>query len=183
MPTFALEGILPVLLFYGLWRTAGLAPAAIATSGAGIAIVVWQRRRGFDTALAWATAVFLAIQAVVALVTDSATVYLAQPVVLSTLWGIAHLGSAAIGRPLVGALARGWYPFPPEFRATPLYRREFTLQSVVWGVYCLGRAMFRLWALRTGGVGGLVAVTILTGTPMAAGLVAWGLWHARRAFA
>jgi len=79
MPTFALEGILPVLLFYGLWRTAGLAPAAIATSGAGIAIVVWQRRRGFDTALAWATVVFLAIQAVVALVTDSATVYLAQP--------------------------------------------------------------------------------------------------------
>jgi hypothetical protein len=182
LPTVLIEGIVPVLLFYAIWRTAGLAPAAVATSAAGLAIVAWQARRGTDTALVWATGCFLVIQAVVALITRSATVYLAQPVVLSVLWGIAYFGSVAIGRPLVGALARGWYPFPPEFRATAIFRREFALQSIVWGVYCLARAGLRLGALLSAGVGGMLVITFLTGTPLAIVLILWGVWHARRTF-
>ena len=106
---------------------------------AGIVVAV-QLRRGLDVALAGAAAVFIVIQAVVALVTDSATVYLAQPVVLSALWGVAYLVSAAIGRPLVGAFARAFYPFPPEVRESAIYRREFGMQSVVWGVFCFARS-------------------------------------------
>jgi len=183
LPTFAIEGVVPVLLFYGVWRTAGLGPAVAASTAAAAAVVLWQLRRGSDVALAGATFVFIVIQAVVALAAHSATVYLAQPVVLSALWGSAYLVSAAIGKPLVGAFARGWYPFPPEFRASDIYRREFGMQSVVWGLYCLLRAGLRLWALLSTGVGGFVVVSIVTGTPIIAALVFWSLWHARRAFA
>jgi hypothetical protein len=182
LPMFAVEGVLPVLLFYGVWRSAGLGAAAIVTSAAGALIVLWQVRRGYDVALAGVTLVFLVIQAVVALVAHSATVYLAQPVVLSALWGVAYLTSVAIGKPLIGAFARAWYPFPPEFRASAQYRREFGMQSVVWGIYCLGRAGLRLWALLSSGVGGFVVVSFLTGTPVIVALVFWSLWHARRAF-
>jgi hypothetical protein len=182
LPAFAVDAVVPVLVFYGVWREAGLGAAVVATTVVGGAIVLWQVRRGQDVALAAVTGVFLVIQAVVALAAHSATVYLAQPVVLSALWGIAYLGSVVIGRPLIGAFARAWYPFPPEFRASTVYRREFGMQSVIWGVYCLARAGLRLWALLSSGVGGFVVVSVATGTPILVALVLWGLWHARRTF-
>jgi uncharacterized protein DUF3159 len=182
LPMFAVEGVLPILVFYGVWREAGLGPAVVVTSVVGGAIVLWQVRRGYDVALAGVTFVFLVIQAVVALAAHSATVYLAQPVVLSALWGFAYLVSVAIGKPLIGAFARAWYPFPRGFRASDVYRREFAMQSIVWGIYCLLRAGLRLWALLSSGVGGFVVVSFVTGTPVIVALVFWSLWHARRTF-
>jgi hypothetical protein len=182
LPTLALEGVLPVLLFYGVWREVGLGPAVVVSTAAAGAVVIVQARRGMDIALAAVTCVFIVIQAVVALAAHSATVYLAQPVVLSGLWGIAFLVSAAIDRPLIGAFARAWYPFLPEFRATARYRREFRLQSVVWGIYSLARCGLRLGILLAAGVGSFVVVSTVIGTPVIVALVFWGLWHARRAF-
>jgi Protein of unknown function (DUF3159) len=181
-PAFALEGVLPVMVFYGAWREAGLGAGVAASSAAAGLVVLWQVRRGYDVALAAATLVFIVIQAAVGLASHSTTVYLAQPVVLSALWGIAYLGSVAIGRPLIGAFASAWYPFPPEFKASGRYRREFGMQSIVWGLYCLLRAGLRLWALLSSGVGGFVVVSFATGTPVIVALVFWSLWHARRAF-
>ena len=171
-----------MLLFYVVWRKAGLGPAVLASTAAAGLVVLWQLRRGLDVALAAVTCTFIVIQALVGLAAHSATVYLAQPVVLSGLWGIAFLVSAAIDRPLIGAFARAWYPFPPEFRATALYRREFRLQSVVWGVYSLARCGLRLGILLTSGIGSFVVVSTVIGTPVMIALVFWGLWHARRAF-
>lgn len=183
LPNFALEGFVPVLVFYFAWRAAGLGPGVIASAVAAGLIVLLQQRRGLDVALAGAALLFIVIQAVVALAANSATVYLAQPVVISACWGIAYLVSVAIGRPLIGAFARAWYPFPPEFRASAPYRREFGMQSVVWGIYCLARSALRLVVLLTSGVGGLIVVSFLTGTPILIGLALWGVWHARHAFA
>jgi Protein of unknown function (DUF3159) len=182
LPLFMVEGFVPLLVFYGTLRAAGLAPAIVASTVVCALIVVWQLRQGHDVGVAVATLVFLLIQSVVGLASHSATVYLAQPVVLSALWGVAYLGSVAIGRPLIGVFANVWYPFPPEFRASAQYRREFGLQSVVWGVYCLARAGLRLELLLTSGIGGFVAISFVTGVPVLAALVFWGLWHARRVF-
>ncbi len=88
----------------------------------------------------------------------------------------------AVGRPLIGVFANAWYPFPPWFRASAPYRREFAMQSLVWGVYCLSRAGLRLAILLTSGVGGFVLVSVATGTPVLVALVLWGIWHARRVF-
>jgi len=182
LPTFALEGFLPILVFYGVWRIGGLG-AGIATSAAAAGLVVlWELRRGLDVALAAASCLFIAIQALVALVAHSATVYLAQPVLVSACWGIAYFASVAIRRPLIGAFARAWYPFPPEFRASETYLREFGMQSVVWGIYCFARSGLRLGVLLAGSVGGFLLVTFATGTPVLIALVLWGVWHARRAF-
>ena len=181
LPTFALEGVLPVLVFYVVLRAGSLPAAIVASSIAAGAVVCLQHRRGQDIALAAATFVFIVVQSAVGLAAHSATVYLAQPVVLGACWGIAFLVSAAIGKPLVGAFARAWYPFPEEFRAGRAYRREFGMQSVVWGVYCLAAAALRLGALLVSGVGGLVVVSLALGAPAQIALVVWCLWHARRA--
>ncbi len=182
LPNLALEGVLPVLLFYAVWREAGLGPAVVASTVAAGLVVLLQLRRGLDVALAAVTCLFIVIQAIVGLAAHSATVYLAQPVVLSGLWGIAYIGSVAIGKPLIGAFARAWYPFPPEFRASAVYRREFGMQSIVWGVYCLARCGLRLWVLLAAGVGGLLVVSTVTSTPIVVALAVWGVWHARRVF-
>jgi Protein of unknown function (DUF3159) len=182
LPTFAVEGFAPILLFYVVWNLAGLVPAILVASAAAGSIVVWQVRWGNGGALAVVALTFVLIQAVVGLASQSATVYLAQPVVLSACWGVAYFASVAVRRPLIGVFANVWYPFPPEFRASEPYRREFSLQSIVWGIYCLARAALRLGVLLGPGVGSFVVVSLLTGAPIFVALVFWGIWHARRSF-
>jgi uncharacterized protein DUF3159 len=182
VPTFAAEGVLPIVVFYGAWRLWGLTAGIVVATTLSASVVLWQLRRGRDTPLAWITLVFLAVQAAIGIISDNATVYLAQPIVLSAGWGVAYLVSAVIGRPLIGLFAQVWYPFPPEFRAGRAYRHEFGMQSVVWGLFCLARAGLRLAALLGAGVAGFLLVSFATGTPAFFALVAWGLWHARRTF-
>jgi intracellular septation protein A len=182
LPQFALEGIVPVLVFYGLWRSAGLAVAVVASTVLSLAIAAWQVRHGRQGGLAVVSAVFVVVQALVALAAHSATVYLAQPVVVSAVWGFVYLGSVLVNRPLIGVLANAWYPFPDWFQQSKPYRREFGLQSLVWAAYCLGRAALRLYVLLHTGVGGFVVISVVSGTPVLAALIFWGLWHARRTF-
>jgi len=183
LPQFTGEAVVPVLVFYVVWKSAGLGAAVAASTAVSLVLAVWLVRRGRDVVLVGLGAVFVAIQALVALAAHSATVYLAQPVVLSALWAFAYYASVAVGRPLIGVFASAWYPFPAWFRASAPYRREFGMQSLVWGTYCLLRAALRLFVLLCSGVGGFLVVSLVTGVPMLAGLLAWGLWHARRAFA
>ena len=74
-----------MLVFYGLWRVAGLVAAVAASTILSLGIAAWEARHGRSGGLAVVSAVFVAVQALVALVADSATVYLAQPVVLSAV--------------------------------------------------------------------------------------------------
>jgi hypothetical protein len=182
VPLLAVESAVPVAVFYAAWKVSGLAAAIIAGTLVSLAIAGWQMRTRRGGGVAAATAIFLVIQALVGLAAHSATVYLAQPVVLSACWSLAYFASALVRRPLVGVFAQLWYPFPPAFRASAPYRREFGMQSVVWGVYCLARAVVRLVVLLGSGVGSFLLVSLLTGTPILVLLVFWGLWHARRAF-
>ena len=183
LPTFAVEGFAPILIFYVVWNVAGgLVPAILAATAFAGAIVIWQVRRGQSGALAVVALIFVLIQAVVGLASQSATLYLAQPVVLSACWGVAYFGSVAVRRPLIGVFSNVWYPFPPAFRASEPYRREFSLQSIVWGIYCFARAGLRLAVLLGSGIGSFVLVSLLTGAPVFAALIWWGIWHARRTF-
>jgi hypothetical protein len=182
LPRFAVEGFAPVLVFYAAWRLGGLAVGVGVSTALSLGLAAYSVRRGREGALPLVGAVFVVIQALVALAAHSATVYLAQPVVLSALWGVAYLGSVAVGRPLIGVFANAWYPFPPSFRASEPFRREFSMQSIVWAVYCLGRAGLRLTVLLSSGVGGFVVVSFLTGGPILVALALWGVWHARRVF-
>jgi hypothetical protein len=182
IPVLAAEGIVPVLVFYGIWRAWGLTIGIIAATSLSAVLLVWQKRRGREGALARLTLVFLGIQALVGLTSQSATVYLAQPVVLSAAWGTAYVGSVVMGRPPIALFAQAWYPFPPAFRASEPYRREFGMQSLVWGVSCFARAGLRLVVLLGSGAGGFIIVSFATGTPLFVMLVAWGVWHARRTF-
>jgi hypothetical protein len=183
LPQFAAEAVVPIAAFYIAWRALGLAAGIGVSTVVSVALAVALIRAGRDVGLVVAGAVFVVIQAAVGLVSGSATIYLAQPVVLSALWGVAYVVSVAVGRPLIGVFASAWYPFPAWFRASTPFRREFGMQSLVWAAYCFARAAFRLVLLLHAGVGAFVLASFVTGTPVIAALLFWGLWHARRSFA
>jgi intracellular septation protein A len=182
LPQFAAEAVLPVLVFYGAWRLAGLGAGIAAATVVSLALAAVLIRRRRDVTLVAVGAAFIVVQAVVGLASHSTTVYLAQPVLLNALWGVACFVSIAIRRPLIGVLAGAWYPFPAWFRASDAFRREFSVQSAVFGVFYVARAALRLWALLASGVGGFVVVSVVTGAPSVLVLIGWGVWHARRTF-
>ena len=181
-PRFAREAFGPVIAFYLGWKLGNLVVGIVLASAIGIALDLYERRRGRAGALALVSVAFVLVQATVGLLADSATVYLAQPVVVSAVWGLANIGSAMVGRPLAGVLADAWYAFPPEVKASRTYRRVFGIESVVWGIYLLARSGIRMLALAAGSVGAFVLVQIATGLPFTIALVVWSVWYAVRGF-
>jgi hypothetical protein len=155
----------------------------VASALASVLIYVYERSRGRDGLLVRLSLGFVAVQSVVGVVADSATVYLAQPVLIAAAWGLAFLVSVVIGRPLAGSLARAWYPFPPWLRESADFKRVYSVESVVWGAYFLGRSALRLAVLLHGSIGGFLVITFLTGTPVMVLLLAWSVRYAIRGLA
>lgn len=181
-PRFARELFGPVVVFYLGWELGGLVFGIVLASAVGIALDLYERRRGRAGALALVSVAFVIVQAVVGLVTDSAVVYLAQPVVVGAIWGVANIASAVIGRPLAGVFADAWYPFPHEIKASRTYRRIFGVESIVWGVYLLARSGIRMFVLAQGSIAGFAAIQLVTGVPVTIALVAWSISYAVRGF-
>ena len=124
---------------------------------------------------------FVVVQSAIGLVANSTTVYLAQPVLVTAVWGLAFLISVPLARPLAGELACAWYPFPREFRATAEFRRVFGIVSLVWGVYFLARSGLRLWILLQGSLENFLAINVVTGTPVMLAILAWSIRYSIRA--
>ena len=183
LPGFLREGFLPLGFFYAGQRAAGLVGGMAAAALASLLVYALERRAGRDGLLVRLSLVFVATQTVIGLVSQSTVAYLAAPVLANGAWGLAFLGSVAVGRPLAGALACAWYPFPPAVRDGARFRRTFGIESMVWGAYLLARSGLRLTLLLKGGsVGAFIVLSFVTGTPAALGLMAWSIWFARRRF-
>jgi hypothetical protein len=183
LPGFLREGFLPLAAFYVGLRLSGLLVAMAAAAAASVAIYGYERTAGRDGLLVRLSLLFVVVQTAIGLVTHSAVAYLAMPVLVNAVWGVLFLGSAAIRRPLAGAFACAWYPFPPEFRATEEFRRVYGVESIVWGVYLIGRSIVRLVVLGSGNLAVYLLVVLGTGTPLMLALVAWSIWYAIRRLA
>jgi hypothetical protein len=178
LPGVLREGLLPLGAFYAGLELSGLAAGIVASALASVLIYLYERGRGRDALLVRLSLGFVAVQSIVGLAANSATVYLAQPVLLAAAWGLAFLVSIAIGRPLAGALACAWYPFPQWLKESADFKRVYRVESLVWGGYFLTRSALRLAILLHGSIGGFLVVTFLTGTPVTIVLLAWSIRYA-----
>ncbi|HZE28890.1 MAG TPA: hypothetical protein VE055_02255 [Gaiellaceae bacterium] len=88
-------------------------------------LYLYERRAGRGGLLVRLSLGFVAVQSTIGLLSNSTTVYLAQPVLVAGAWGLAFLVSVPLGRPLAGALAAAWYPFPAWLRASERFKRVF----------------------------------------------------------
>jgi hypothetical protein len=183
LPGFLREGFLPLGAFYLGLRLSGLPAGIAAASLASVLIYLYERHAGRDALLVRLSLGFVVVQSIVGLAAHSTTVYLAQPVLLAAAWGIAFFVSVAVGRPLAGALANAWYPFPDWLRETKEYKRVFAVESLVWGAYFLARSGIRLIALLHGSLENFLLVSLLTGTPAMLLLLAWSIRFSIRGLA
>jgi hypothetical protein len=175
LPGFLREGFLPLGAFYAGLRLDGLAAGIVASAAASVLIYAHERRAGRDGLLVRISLGFVAVQSAVGLLAHSTTVYLAQPVLAAAAWGLAFVVSVALRRPLAGALARAWYPFPDWLRESDDFRRAFGTISLVWGAYFLLRSGLRLAMLLHGSLESFLAVSFVTGTPAMLLLFAWSI--------
>lgn len=179
LPGLFREGLLPLLAFYVVDRQAGLEAGIAAAAAISLVVYVQERRAGREGVLVRFSLAFVAVQSLIGLVSQSDTAYLATPVLASAAWAILFLGSAAVGRPLAGALANAWYAHPRELRRTAEYRQVYGIESVVWGLYLLGRSALRLAVLLSSSTGMYVIAVVATGPPAFLALVLWSIWFAR----
>jgi len=183
LPGFLREGFVPLGAFYLGLTLEGLAAGIVAAAAASVLVYLYERRAGRDGLLVRLSLGFVAVQSVVGLAAHSTTVYLAQPVVLAAVWGLAFFGSVAVGRPLAGSLAQAWYPFPRWLRESGEFKRVYGFESIVWGAYFLTRSAVRLLVLLHGSLESFLLVTLLTGTPAMLLLLAWSIRYALRGLA
>ena len=182
-PGFLREGFIPLGAFYAGLKLNGLAAGIVAAALASVLIYLYERRAGRNALLLRLSLGFVAVQSAVGLLSHSTTVYLAQPVLVTAAWGLAFLVSVLLGRPLAGALANAWYPFPAWLREEPQYKRVFAIESLVWGAYFFARSGIRLAMLLHGSLESFFVVTLLTGTPAMLLVLAWSIRYAIRGLA
>jgi len=182
LPGFLREGFLPLGAFYAGLKLDGLAAGIVASTLVSVLIYLYERRAGRDALLVRISLGFVLVQSIVGLAANSTTVYLAQPVLIAAVWGLAFLVSVPLGRPLAGTLACAWYPFPAWFRELDAFKRVYGVQSLVWGAYFLARSALRLALLLNSSLESFLLITFVTGTPAMLLLLAWSIRHSIRSF-
>jgi intracellular septation protein A len=181
-PRFLRDALAPVVVFYVGWKTLGLVIGILAATVVTTAAFIWERRNG-RTGLGASIGLTIAlVQAVTGLLSGSARWYFAPAVIANTLGGLVFLGSVVIGRPLAGVFATESYPFPPEVKASAAFRRVFGRISLVWAVYLTGRGALRIVLLVYTSVEAFLVVSVISGFPLSAAIMAWSFWYAVRGF-
>jgi intracellular septation protein A len=152
----------PTLTFYVAWKLTGNIIIGIALGTAfSLACYGYERLHGRPGMIARVVLAFVVVQAVVGLVTDSATAYLIQPAILGAINGAVWLGSVAIHRPLAGIFAREVFPVDDETRSSPEFRAVFRYVSLVFGLFFVVFAAVQAVVLVIVGVGAYVVLRVL----------------------
>jgi hypothetical protein len=179
----ASDGLGPSLAFYAGWKLAGLGLGVALAVAVALVAYVRARRAGRRGLLPWLALSGVVIQGTIGLLSDDARGFFAPQLISSFVWGVAFVGSVAIGRPLIGVFARELFPMPDEIRTSDGYRRLTGTLSLVFGASILVRGVLRWIQLQGGSIDGYLIVTLLTGPPVTALTIVWGLWFSRRALA
>jgi intracellular septation protein A len=177
-----LGSVLPVVLFYVAYQTAGFTAAVLVVLTWSALVFVWhyRRTRGADVFSA-TTFGFACIKALAGLASQNTWLYLAWPSLENLIYGVAFFGSAVAGRPLLALYAERLYPIPAEVRASQTFRRAFLVASAAWLLGHSVRAVVRLWLLNLGlPLSVYLVLDTVAGWPINVSLVAFTAWYPMR---
>ena len=142
--------MIPLLVFVGLLRLAGMAPALIgALAWSGLALLRRVLKKQTVSGILVLTTLALTARTIAALATGSLLVYFLQPTVATSMVGAAFLLSVPLGRPLAERLALDLCPFDDETRSHPVLQRFFRHLSLWWGFTSMINFAITLWLLLT----------------------------------
>ena len=151
--------------------------AAVAT-GAGVVLLRLVRKETLQQALsgffALAIAVFFAARS------GEARGFFLPGIFINIAYGLVFLGSALIGRPIVGAIYAAVDGMDKRWREDPRLRRIFAFASVGWALVFASRAVVQgaLYLMDRPGL--LAAARLLMGWPLTIGAVALTVAYVKR---
>ena len=182
---FAVGGLLPILVFYALFRVAGPVAGIVggmSTSLVALSIQAWRLRR-LDPIVLVPMAIIV-VNGSAAVAFDSVELYLAAPAVENLLWGIVLIVSVALRRPLIRVIALELGLIPAAYVGSAAVRRALGQVTVAWAAAAFAKAAVRLWLLQTLPLEPfLVAITLFNSVldgALLIGSLAWPLRAAAR---
>lgn len=181
---FATDALVPLVLFLVANVAAGLGAAIVTTtvwSGGSAAL---RRRAGRAAGpLVWVSLGFVLLRGAAGLATGSDAVYFGPRVATNFLVAIAFAGSVAIRRPIVGAIAPIFYPFPDVLRNHAAYRRVFSRLTLAWAALQLANGVLQVVLLANTGTNAYLLINALVSWPATAALFVVSLRYPAAAFA
>lgn len=179
---FVVDALAPVVLFLALSGAAGLIWAIAAASiwSAVLVVTRWRAERSVGP-LVWFSLGFALLRGAAGILTRSGTVYFAPLVVGNFAVAVVFSGSALVGRPIVGLIAKIFYPFPDEVVRHHAYRRVFIRVTLAWAAEQALIGLLQVVLLATTTTNTYVIVRSLVAWPLNLGLFVFSLRYARRA--
>ena len=152
--------------------------AAVAT-GAGIVVLRIVRKETLQQAISGFLGLALAVY--FARRSGEARGFFLPGIFINIAYGLVFLGSALIGRPLVGAIYNAVDGLGARWREDPRLRRVFAFASVGWALVFASRAAVQgtLYVMDRPGL--LAAARLLMGWPLTIGAVALTVAYVKRA--
>ncbi|MGH2758009.1 MAG: VC0807 family protein [Actinomycetota bacterium] len=173
-------GFVPLLGFYLGQKLGGVVWAVAVGCVLTMIVFPFERRVTGSMRWSWIGLAGVAVSAALALITSDPKLFFIRAVIGDAVWGVAMLGSLAVGRPLIGVLASWVVNIPQTYKDTSAYKRSFGILTLVWGIVNLARAGGRGYLIVDGTLDQVVVGQMLTGWPVFAGLVAFSVWYPRR---
>jgi len=167
------------LLTVGLWVTSVKAAVLVTFSWSVLALLrrlVLGRRVSAALILA---VVILGARTAFLVATGDTLVYFLQPVLTSTLVGLAFFGSLLIGRPLVWRFAGDLLPLPAHLIGDPGIARLFRRLTVLWGGATLTGAAVHAWLYLSVPLTAFVLLRAAASTVLTGAAVGVSVWWAR----
>lgn len=137
-PQLLVTSVIPLVLFYVVFRTAGLGWALLAGLGWSYSTLLRYivRRRPIPGMLLVSTAL-LSLRALLAFLTGSVVVYFLQPTCTQLLMAVSFAVTAMWRRPLISRLAGDFCAIPEALTGDRALTHFFRTASWLWsGVFC-----------------------------------------------
>lgn len=162
-------------------REAALDAAIASAVGVGVLVVLLRLVRKETLQQAVSGFIGLAIAVFFARRSGEARGFFLPGIFINLAYGLVFLGSAAIGRPLVGAIYAAIDGLDRRWREDPRLRRIFAVATVGWSLVFASRAVVQgvLYAMDRPGL--LAAAKLLMGWPLTIAAVALTVAYVKRA--
>lgn len=168
-PGVSLQSVVPVLLFLGVNRIAGLRWAVVVATIWSVKLLVDRRRRGISLGVFMpiVTAAIL-IRGAIGAITGSETLYFGLGIASKYVVAAVLIGSIAIRKPLARYGAPYVLALTDDMMAHPRFHRAAVAVTAIAALYYLTSATVDVWLFRRNDVEGFVIWRFLANWPLTA---------------
>lgn len=183
-PRLLVDALVPLVLFLSLNSVAGLAWAMTAASAWSVGLVIVRRRSGRAAGpLVWFSLAYVLLRGAAGILTGSDAVYFGPGIANNFVIAAIFAASVLVRRPIIGVIAKAFYPFPAEVRRHRAYRQIFSRLTLAWAAFQVFTGLLQIALLATTTTNTYLLVRSLVAWPLGIALFVYSLRYPRKALA